>query len=125
MPVNEYGCSIAENADPELPYVPSCCTVNHPQGWPKFISNAFVATADQKSLVHVYLGPYSVNTTLAHGKLIEAQPVSTIAPPHRSQAKMFQQILTQGLVFHREQSLRRGRHTVSIQRFAHYDDQGG
>ena len=42
--------------------------MNHPQGWPKFISNAFVVTPDQKSLVHVYLGPYSVNTTLADGK---------------------------------------------------------
>ena len=42
--------------------------MNHPQGWPKFISNAFVVTPDQKSLVHVYLGPYSVNTTLADGE---------------------------------------------------------
>ena len=33
-----------------------------------FISNAFVVTPDQKSLVHVYLGPYSVNTTLADGE---------------------------------------------------------
>ncbi|KAJ3006879.1 hypothetical protein NUW54_g3766 [Trametes sanguinea] len=43
-----------------------CCTVNHPQGWPKFISNAFVTTPDQKSLVHVYLGPFNVNLTLAN-----------------------------------------------------------
>ena len=39
--------------------------MNHPQGWPKFISNAFVTTPDQASLVQVYLGPYTVNTTLA------------------------------------------------------------
>ncbi|PIL25174.1 hypothetical protein GSI_13063 [Ganoderma sinense ZZ0214-1] len=42
-----------------------CCTVNHPQGWPKFISNSFVTTPDQASLVQVYLGPYTVSTMLA------------------------------------------------------------
>ncbi|TBU30569.1 hypothetical protein BD309DRAFT_951719 [Dichomitus squalens] len=56
-----------------------CCTVNHPQGWPKFISNAFVATPDQTSLVHVYLGPYSVNTTLANGNNV-AVSVDTLYP---------------------------------------------
>ena len=49
------------------PVVCRCCTVNHPQGWPKFITNAFVTSPDQKSLVHVYLGPYSVNASLANG----------------------------------------------------------
>lgn len=44
-----------------------CCTVNHPQGWPKFISNAFVATQDWSSLIHVYLGPFSMKTVLAEG----------------------------------------------------------
>ncbi|PIL24884.1 hypothetical protein GSI_12771 [Ganoderma sinense ZZ0214-1] len=56
-----------------------CCTVNHPQGWPKFISNAFVTTADKTSLVHVYLGPYSVNTTLANDNKV-AVSVDTIYP---------------------------------------------
>ncbi|KAF5313805.1 hypothetical protein D9758_017919 [Tetrapyrgos nigripes] len=42
-----------------------CCTVNHPQGWPKFISNAFLTTPDQKSLVQAYLGPFSTSATLA------------------------------------------------------------
>ncbi|RDX48142.1 hypothetical protein OH76DRAFT_1352774 [Lentinus brumalis] len=56
-----------------------CCTVNHPQGWPKFISNAFVTTPDQKSLVHVYLGPYSVNTTLAGGNKVSVT-VDTLYP---------------------------------------------
>ena len=46
-----------------------CCTVNHPQGWPKFISNAFVTTPDMSSLVQVYLGPFSTQTTLANGAL--------------------------------------------------------
>ncbi|KAI0351383.1 hypothetical protein OH77DRAFT_951052 [Trametes cingulata] len=56
-----------------------CCTVNHPQGWPKFISNAFVTTPDLKSLVHVYLGPFSVNTTLADGNKV-AVTVDTLYP---------------------------------------------
>ena len=45
-----------------------CCTVNFPQGWPKFITNAFLTTPDRKSLVHLYLGPYSVSSTLASGQ---------------------------------------------------------
>ncbi len=48
-----------------MPDTRRCCTVNHPQGWLKFISNAFVTTPAQSSLVQVYLGPYTVNTTLA------------------------------------------------------------
>lgn len=48
-------------------YIYRCCTVNYPQGWPKFVSNAFVTTPDSKSLVHVYLGPFSTNTILANG----------------------------------------------------------
>ncbi|KAI0642095.1 hypothetical protein C8Q79DRAFT_1013969 [Trametes meyenii] len=56
-----------------------CCTVNHPQGWPKFISNAFVTAPDQKSLVHVYLGPFSVNTTLANENRVSVS-VDTLYP---------------------------------------------
>ncbi|PPQ92505.1 hypothetical protein CVT25_010338 [Psilocybe cyanescens] len=49
-----------------------CCTVNHPQGWPKFISNAFLATPDQASLVNIYLGPFETTTTLASGNQVKA-----------------------------------------------------
>ncbi|KAG8790469.1 hypothetical protein FRC12_011792 [Ceratobasidium sp. 428] len=41
-----------------------CCTVNHPQGFPKFIANAFVASVDGKSLTQAYFGPMTVKTTL-------------------------------------------------------------
>ncbi|KAF5353734.1 hypothetical protein D9758_008623 [Tetrapyrgos nigripes] len=44
-----------------------CCTVNFPQGWPKFITNAFLKTVDGKSLVHLYLGPFSTEVTLSDG----------------------------------------------------------
>ncbi|KZP19801.1 hypothetical protein FIBSPDRAFT_862288 [Athelia psychrophila] len=47
-----------------------CCAVNHGQGWPKFISNAFVTTPDQSSLVQVYLGPFTVKTTLANNNAV-------------------------------------------------------
>jgi hypothetical protein len=43
-----------------------CCTVNFPQGFPKFITNAFLTTSDSTSLIHLYLGPFSTKTTLAH-----------------------------------------------------------
>ncbi|TFY77273.1 hypothetical protein EWM64_g6740 [Hericium alpestre] len=56
-----------------------CCTVNHPQGWPKFISNSFLTTPDQESLVHLYLGPFSTQTTLAGGNTVSAS-VDTLYP---------------------------------------------
>lgn len=56
-----------------------CCTVNHPQGWPKFISNAFVKTPDDSSLVHVYLGPFSTQTTLANANKVTVN-VDTLYP---------------------------------------------
>ncbi|KAI0825775.1 hypothetical protein BC629DRAFT_1586645 [Irpex lacteus] len=56
-----------------------CCTVNHPQGWPKFISNAFVTTPDDASLVHVYLGPFQTSVTLANGNKVTAS-VNTTYP---------------------------------------------
>ncbi|EMD39171.1 hypothetical protein CERSUDRAFT_152169 [Gelatoporia subvermispora B] len=56
-----------------------CCTVNHPQGWPKFVTNSFVATADGNSLVQVYLGPFTTNTTLANGNKVTAS-VDTLYP---------------------------------------------
>lgn len=45
------------------PYYP-CCTVNHPQGFPKFVSHAFLKTPDESALVQVYHGPLTVSTTL-------------------------------------------------------------
>ncbi|KAJ3999026.1 hypothetical protein F5050DRAFT_1864201 [Lentinula boryana] len=56
-----------------------CCTVNHPQGWPKFITNAFVTTADQSSLAQVYLGPFQTETTLATENPVTVT-VNTIYP---------------------------------------------
>ncbi|KAF9075009.1 hypothetical protein BDP27DRAFT_1359207 [Rhodocollybia butyracea] len=56
-----------------------CCTVNHPQGWPKFITNAFVTTADQSSLAQVYLGPFQTTTTLTTGNPVTVT-VNTIYP---------------------------------------------
>ncbi|KAF7296050.1 hypothetical protein MKEN_01420100 [Mycena kentingensis (nom. inval.)] len=41
-----------------------CCTVDFPQGWPKFMTNAFLLTADRKSLVHLYLGPFDTSVVL-------------------------------------------------------------
>ncbi|ESK92519.1 hypothetical protein Moror_4441 [Moniliophthora roreri MCA 2997] len=48
-----------------------CCTVNFPQGWPKFITNAFLTTPDERSLVHLYLGPFSTKVVLAGNNAVE------------------------------------------------------
>lgn len=56
-----------------------CCTVNHPQGWPKFISNAFVVNQDSSSLIHVYLGPFSMKTVLAEDNTVSVW-VDTLYP---------------------------------------------
>ncbi|ELU42908.1 endo-beta-1,4-mannanase [Rhizoctonia solani AG-1 IA] len=41
-----------------------CCTVNHMQGFPKFVAAAFLKTLDEGGLVQVYNGPFQVETTL-------------------------------------------------------------
>ncbi|KAF9062646.1 hypothetical protein BDP27DRAFT_1385106 [Rhodocollybia butyracea] len=73
--VNDGPYSNVFGLEPNYP----CCTVNHPQGWPKFITNAFVTSADQASIVQVYLGPFKTSTTLAGGNPVTVT-VNTIYP---------------------------------------------
>ncbi|KAH8586555.1 hypothetical protein B0O99DRAFT_701834 [Bisporella sp. PMI_857] len=40
-----------------------CCTVNHPQGYPKYVASSYVKKGDD-DLVHMLLGPTSVKTDL-------------------------------------------------------------
>ncbi|KAK0436044.1 uncharacterized protein EV420DRAFT_1623533 [Desarmillaria tabescens] len=56
-----------------------CCTVNHPQGYPKFITNSFLTTADQSSLVQAYLGPLKASTMLSRNNAVTIS-VDTLYP---------------------------------------------
>jgi len=47
-----------------------CCTVNFPQGWPKFVSNLYFKTPDNGILVGAY-GPSTVNTELNNGQKVQ------------------------------------------------------
>ncbi|PYH89615.1 hypothetical protein BO71DRAFT_413224 [Aspergillus ellipticus CBS 707.79] len=48
--------------EPDYP----CCTVNHPQGYPKFVAAAFLRRGEN-SIAHALLGPMSVTTTTRSG----------------------------------------------------------
>jgi len=43
-----------------------CCTVNHPQAYPKFWSHAFATQPAANAVVHIFLGPFTFAGTLAN-----------------------------------------------------------
>lgn len=43
------------------PHYP-CCTVNHPQGWPKFVANSWVKTSET-GYAHVFLSPGTLDVS--------------------------------------------------------------
>lgn len=47
-----------------------CCAVNHGQGWPKFVSHAYMTLPDSSTLYHVLLSPTTVTTTLSNNNAV-------------------------------------------------------
>ncbi|CAK7229689.1 hypothetical protein SCUCBS95973_007310 [Sporothrix curviconia] len=59
---NDYSLTYA--LEPNYP----CCTVNHPQGYPKFVASSYVQDGDD-GIAHVLLSPTSLTTTVG-GKAV-------------------------------------------------------
>ncbi|KAJ7686648.1 hypothetical protein B0H17DRAFT_1071405 [Mycena rosella] len=56
-----------------------CCTVNHPQAYPKFWSHAFFADPSTNAVIHAFLGPFSFTSTLANTNQVQVT-VDTLYP---------------------------------------------
>ncbi|KAJ8691204.1 hypothetical protein PTI98_010801 [Pleurotus ostreatus] len=56
-----------------------CCTVNHPQAYPKFWANSFVTDANGTSLIHAFLGPATFSGRLGSSNRVEVT-VDTLYP---------------------------------------------
>lgn len=56
-----------------------CCTVNHGQGAPKYWTHAFFTDVSDDSLVHAFLGPSTLSTTLGNSTDVEVT-VDTLYP---------------------------------------------
>ncbi|KAG7445620.1 uncharacterized protein BT62DRAFT_1006631 [Guyanagaster necrorhizus] len=56
-----------------------CCTVNHPQGYPKFWAHAFMTDPADDGLLHVFLGPYTYSGIVGASNQVDVV-VDTIYP---------------------------------------------
>ncbi|KDR83210.1 hypothetical protein GALMADRAFT_134697 [Galerina marginata CBS 339.88] len=56
-----------------------CCTVNHPQAYPKFWSHSFMTSPANNSLIHTFLGPATFSGMVGTNNNVQVS-VSTLYP---------------------------------------------
>ncbi|KAL6831900.1 hypothetical protein V8C40DRAFT_285338 [Trichoderma camerunense] len=58
-----------------------CCTVNHPQGYPKYVASSYVY-AEHDKIAHILLGPTSLETELQGKRVKETSFEFGVRVPH-------------------------------------------
>jgi DUF1680 family protein len=91
-----------------------CCTVNHSQGFPKFVANAFVTTSGGAALVQAYLAPVCIATTLTGGNAVRVRVDTSYPFADTLNVSTSAQVVYTHFVRVPEWAKRNGRSTIAL-----------